>query len=306
MAITKYAIPADVIDWLRDQFKHCNETVSQKLSKIPTFHETLYDQSLIEFLSTVSAPRRLPSGWLVRIETHFLGGRSFFHNWEIADIGILITFRAGGRVIKTKLALLQSKKLYPNEQKLIRTQQLEHDLAIGFGRLLTPQAVFQNETAKRHFTLTKDSRYKSLRVGGQQDQRIAAYEGEFSIPVHYLFYNPLDLPWTVAFPVEAQTSSRHACKVGCRVIRATDVRALVKPKQKLTPKYSDLSTLANPQPSVTFNAGWSLEDFVVNLVIGCLEGHSYEGSGGELVRNVFYRRSYPISAAFSVSISSPE
>jgi hypothetical protein len=66
-------------------------------------------------VSEHSAPVKFSSGWLVRLETHFLGGGRYWGRWEIADIGVLVVFRRAAVVQQTKIALLQSKRLYPVE-----------------------------------------------------------------------------------------------------------------------------------------------------------------------------------------------
>jgi hypothetical protein len=69
-------------------------------------------------------PRTLTSGWTVRIATHYLGGGRHYgewngweRRWEVADIGVLVMFREAGKLRRTKVALLQSKRLYPDEQE---------------------------------------------------------------------------------------------------------------------------------------------------------------------------------------------
>jgi hypothetical protein len=57
-------------------------------------------------------PVRLASNWIVRIDAHIIGGGRHFGTWEVADIGLMMVFRHKGKVIKSKLVLLQSKKLY--------------------------------------------------------------------------------------------------------------------------------------------------------------------------------------------------
>ena len=66
-------------------------------------------------------PVTTSSGWTVNIATHFLvRGRHFAEwpgqrRWEIADIGVRILFRRGGTLLRSKVALLQSKRLYAYE-----------------------------------------------------------------------------------------------------------------------------------------------------------------------------------------------
>lgn len=86
-----------VKNWLLSVFAEVNERASRKLSRIPTTHETSLDETVIEQLSQVACPFRFGNDWLVRIDTHYLGGGRHFGRWEIADLGVLVIFRRAGR-----------------------------------------------------------------------------------------------------------------------------------------------------------------------------------------------------------------
>jgi hypothetical protein len=172
-----FPIPREVIDWVRNVFAAVNNRVSTKLTAFPTTHETSLDMSLIEEVSQHSAPTRFSSGWLVRLETHFLGGGRYWGKWEIADIGVLIVFRRGGVVVQTKIALLQSKRLYPVEAQ---TTAEDHalDYIVGFGRLLPAEQEYKSTVKPRAFSFVEDSTYRALEYGGNQYQAVLAYEAK--------------------------------------------------------------------------------------------------------------------------------
>src|ERR1700743_3874149 len=128
-------IPQDVRDYVKAVFAECNAKVSAKLSRFPANLETSLDLTFIEQLTEYVAPRRLGSGWTIRIDTQYLGGLHHWNNWEIADIGVIVIFIKGGKVTKTKLAILQSKRLYANELPVVE----EGDPIFEFRRL------FRNE-----------------------------------------------------------------------------------------------------------------------------------------------------------------
>src|SRR4051812_11146131 len=98
-------IPEDVIAWLRGVFAACNGRITAKLSSNPNISEESLDQTWVEHLSHYSVPIELPSGWLIRIETHYLGGMRHFGNFEVADIGLLYFLRRGGEIVRSKVAL---------------------------------------------------------------------------------------------------------------------------------------------------------------------------------------------------------
>ena len=74
----------------------------------------------------------------MNLDTHFLGGRYWGH-WEVADIGILVVFRRKGQMLGTKIALIQSKRLYPDEiENAVDMHPMDYET--GFRRLLRPTA----------------------------------------------------------------------------------------------------------------------------------------------------------------------
>jgi len=98
-------LPDDVVEHLRSIFSGCNARTTEKLSNNPNVPEESLDLSWIEHMTRHSAVAELPSAWLVKIETHYLGGMRHFYRWEIADIGVLLHLRlASGR--QSKVALL--------------------------------------------------------------------------------------------------------------------------------------------------------------------------------------------------------
>src|SRR5262245_3490640 len=150
MAVLPFAIPDPVIDWIRDVFAQVNQRSSSTLSRIPTTWETTLDHGVIGHLMEFAAPFRFPSNWVVDLDTHFLGGGRYWGSWEIADIGILIVFRQRGTVVGTKLALLQSKRLYPDEIEN-PTDIHRVDYEMGFSRLFASESEYRSSVKPRTF-----------------------------------------------------------------------------------------------------------------------------------------------------------
>lgn len=297
-------LPSDVVRWLIKIFKSANERVSGKLSRIPTHHEVSFDATFIEHLSEVGAPIRFPSKWALSIDTHFLGGmRHFLRRWEIADIGVLASFRHKGKLVRTKIALLQSKRLYPDEQHIDEDRLSMYTL--GFARLHADDDAFRVLTQPRRLTLTSKSRYAALSVGDEQYKAIADYEASKKIPVHYLLYNPLRLPTVSYLPLASSAPKPNgSCVVGARVLPAATVRNILKSQsQGFQPAYCDM--LSAPYDLTPHRAGWRLEHFIVNLVLGCHEGYVASGRNDDGLREVFFRRAGPIAAAIGINIDSP-
>jgi len=151
------------------------------LADMPTTHEATLDAAFIAKAAEFAAPIRFTSQWVVRIDTHFLGGRRHFQNWEIADIGILIHFRRGGQLVRTKVALLQSKRLYAQEEDYEEEDRVDYE--IGFARLFRGSSSMEAILAPRMFGFGDDSRYQAIKVLDRQYRLVEEYEAQYMIPV---------------------------------------------------------------------------------------------------------------------------
>lgn len=307
-----YSLPADVVAWLRATFAECNDYVSGKLSNLPTTYETSLDMALIERLSSVPTPILTASGWTINISTHFLGGGRHFaewpgeRRWEVADIGVLVLFRQGHKLIRSKVALLQSKRLYADEIDWDEDNPL--DYMLGFGRLLEDDTDWGAVVRPRPFTFTRESRYKALRKGDQQYRAIAGYENSRGVPVYYLLYNPLEIPSTRHLPAHAGEVDSHTNDVGCRVLPATALhRAIADLQEHATPRFLDLPPSAELLLLQGDDLpGWRLEEFIADLVVQCKAGYIAANRHDAGLEYVFNRRTGPISAAFQITIDAPE
>jgi hypothetical protein len=298
-------VPADVRDWVRSVFRACNERTASALARMPTTHESALDQAFITEAARFSAPVRLPSEWIVRIDTHFLGGGRHFGSWEIADIGVLLQFRRQGKVIKTKILLLQSKRLYPAEEAYEEDERADYE--IGFARLFREDASFAAITAPRRFTFQDESRYAALLVGDGQYEAIDSYETQYGIPVHYLLYHPLSVPSETTMPLMAETGPEPPLVVGARVLPAAQLRQALGGRPKgYAPSWGEIKTLqALPQARTASAPGWLVEEFIADLAVECKVGHVAQSQNDAGLFRVFNRRSGPISAAIAVTFDAP-
>lgn len=217
------AIPTDALEVVRSAFAAANQAVSTRLCRLPNLWETTLDQTFIDEIAGWGGPVLVESGWTVRIETHFLGGGRHwgpewdyppFRRWEIADIGVLVMIRNGDQLVRTKLGLFQSKRLYPVEQCLDEAEV--HDYLVGFARLYEEDAFAADASQPRSFTFDGSSSYKMLLVGDQQVDVIRDFERKNKTPVHYMLYNPETL--------RRALSKRMRALIGHREIEATEQR----------------------------------------------------------------------------------
>jgi hypothetical protein len=298
-------LPPGVIDWVRDVFLAVNTRSASTLSRIPNIFETTLDQNLISHVSEYSAPFKFPSDWIISIDTHFLGGGRIWGQWEIADIGLLVVFRRKGAVLGTKLALLQSKRLYPDE---IETALDIHeiDYRIGFGRLLSSESEYRSQVRPRTFNFTANSKYRALEYHDHQYDEVLKYTGSYGIPVFYLLYNPLDIPSVAVLPVTGAIQPiPPGVVVGCRVINSVLVEmklAAANLKKLAHPSFAEIS--GSP---IDLDC-WTLHNFVADLLLGCKEGFraGMDPMSSEGLNRVFNLRGGPISAAISITIDAPE
>ena len=306
-------IPADVAAWLLAAFGTCNRRVATVVSNAPTTHEVPLDMTFIQSFLDISAPHRFDSGWTVQISTHYLGGGRHWaefddwpRKWEIADIGLLVLFRQGGKLLRSKVALLQSKRLYADE--LDWDEDSPIDYMSGFSRLYQPEETWSQVLQPRQFSFADSSRYQALRIGDHQYGAIRGYEEQRHIPVYYLLYNPLQIPSTTLVPLTpGRDPIDDACTVGCRVVPARDLRQVRHGGQDgSSPTYGELaSSITSPFEKAPSQAGWRLEEFVVNLLLECDTGYIAEGPNDNGLNYIFNRRSGPISAALAVTLDAP-
>ena len=210
-------LPADVVDYITQTFDLANREVSTRIDRMPTTHEENLDFAFIDALASAAGPHVAPSGVVVDFDIHFVGGGAHWGRWEIADLGVIVNFRRARSLIRTKVLLLQSKRLYPKESEFVEFRGLTR--LGGFGSLMEPTWLPAQE--ERTFTFTSDCRYKALQVGDDQWARIKAYEDEHAIPVHYLLYHPSDLPYAREIPTRLPVADRTGpTAVGARVVGA--------------------------------------------------------------------------------------
>lgn len=295
------AIPEDVRTWLRLTFEECNQRIAEKLSNNPNLPEESLDLTWIEHLSRHSSPLILPSAWAVKIETHYLGGLRHYYDWEIADIGVLLFVRRGGRVEKSKVALLQSKRLYPTNNRVDEEGLI--DYKIGFARIADQEDLARSISVEAEFEFNSECRYGALVAGSRQVKAIDEYQRENDLPVYYQFYNPWAVPFIQRIPLAGYARPEGEMTLGTRIVPAAAVHKLLEAAgDGHRPSLSDLAS-SGGEPHFH---GWPLEHFIADLFAGCLEGSVFESLADHRIQGLFYRRSGPISAAVSIVIEAPE
>ncbi|HWZ37078.1 MAG TPA: hypothetical protein VNY08_02100 [Bradyrhizobium sp.] len=149
------AIPKEIVDWFRSVFADANRRLAEKMLNAPATPEPTFDLTFIEHLTNYAAPRKFKSDWAIRIDTHYLGGLRHFRSWEVADIGVFVFFTRGGRMIRRKVALLQSKRLFPTTGDVDHLE--EYDYRVGMARIAARDTDLASMMSQRKFSFTKAS-----------------------------------------------------------------------------------------------------------------------------------------------------
>lgn len=298
-------IPEDVKNYIRKHFSKCNRNVASDLSLFPAIYEESLDMNLIGYWSKNQQPAKLKSGWIVRVDAHFIGGGRHFGTWEVADIGLMIIFRKKGKVNRSKLAFLQSKKLYANS--LSYKKDNPYIRRFGMGRLLVTEDEHEDVIKPRLLHFTESSKYKAFQKDNEQQQAMKAFQERFGMKMYYLLYNPLNIPYSVKMPVETHPKFGRN-EIGCRVIPKDFLdEALATYPAKHSPSLGDIKYMLSGEfLNKKHDAGWRLEYFIVDLMMSCKEGIIDDSPNFEKVLRFLNDKRSPMSSSLSITIDSPE
>ena len=270
------------------------------LSTFPAIHEESLDMNFVSYFSRYQTPVRLPCNWIVRIDSHFIGGGRHFGTWEVADIGIMMMFRHKGKIIKSKLVFLQSKRLYPNPLKY--TEESKHVRPFGLGRLLVPDEDHMRLIESKILEFKSTSRYRAFKKNDRQQTAMDHFERRWNTEMYYLFYNPVCIPLRVKMPMES-TPTFESNVIGCRIVRKDRMDSALAPsKSGYSPSYKDVrDRLPSRLEGHDFTAGWRLEVFISELMLTCREGLVDDSPNFETMLTIMNQKSSPISSAISIT-----
>jgi hypothetical protein len=302
-------IPEDVVLWFRGVFSEANRKVCERLVNIPNIRETSLDDGLIEALIPDSAPKLLPSGAIVRMDTHNIGGlrrlggppwdwdAPFRGRWETADIAILVFIYRRDKLVAKKIGLLQSKRLYPENNDV--EDEDEVGFLHGMNALLGREDQQALGSLHRQFSFTDKCVYGAIQAKHRQIQLIDDLNREFGKAAYYLLYNPHLMPYTVSYPLRERIRVDN-CSVGCRVFDSEHIHKAL----------SGLADGASPTFDLVNSAGvasnWPLETWAADLLLTCKVGEQFDDARDERVGYFLRRRSGPIGSALAASITLPE
>ncbi|KUM28194.1 hypothetical protein AU467_13500 [Mesorhizobium loti] len=302
-------IPDDVVAWFRAVFVEANKRVCERLVNLPNVRETSLDDGLIEALIPDSAPTLLPSGAIVRMDTHNIGGmrrlgspewewdRPFRRRWETADIAILVFIYRGDKLVAKKIGLLQSKRLYPENNDVDDEDQI--GFLQGMNAFLRRDGQQAAVALNRDFVFNDGCIYGAIHAGDRQIQLIDDLNRDFGKAVYYLLYNPHQIPCSISYPLRERIRVDQVT-IGCRVIDADHVHgALGELAEGGSPTYATLKRMGAA-------SDWPLETWAADMLLTCRVGEQFDDDRDGRVNYFLERRSGPIGAALAASITLPE
>jgi hypothetical protein len=295
-----YEIPQPIKDWIKEQFSSCNNQLAYDLSLFPGIREEALDNNFISYFSKLPGPFLFNSNWTIRIDAHFIGGGKHYYNWEVADIGLMIIFRQNGKIIRSKMVFLQSKKLYASTIDKIDEDPYNR---LGMGRLLVNESEHKEITRQRLAKFEEKSKYKAFRKDSAQQRAMSSFERRFGINMYYLFYNPMILPHAIESPLRNRPVIDEN-KIGCRVIKKNYLdEALSIHNSNYIPSYGDLKYMLQGDHFNDMHvAGWRLEYFVTDLMLECKEGLIDNSPNFDSVHELLSSKSSPIAASLAITV----
>jgi hypothetical protein len=290
-------IPADVVDWFRDIFAEANRQVSETLMNVPNIREPSLDDAFIQALVPRSAPTLLPSGALVRMDVHNIGGLRRLSRWEVADIGVVVFIIRGGKVVARKLGLLQAKRLYPLNNVVQDDDPV--GFQYGFNALLTPNPSPTSMALCTRYDFTDACLYGAVRAKSPQVQFMEKWTKTSGFSVAYLLYNPPSVPVTISYPLVARHVLPTPPVLGCRVLTMQQMHgALAVLAEGQSPSLNHVA-------SHVMGYGWRIEHWAADLLLRCKVGEEYGAEDEEALLPIIERRSGPIGAALAIHIELP-
>jgi hypothetical protein len=291
-------IPTDVRGFVRRAFGEANRQVTELIWHVPNVRETSLDDQLINALTPRRAPTKLPSGAVVEMDIHNIGGLRHLYSWETADIAILVFIYRDQHLVAQKIGLLQSKRMYPENGDVEDTDRV--GFAYGMNKMLHKSQTSPLRLINRKYIFNEDCSYLSIKHGDKQIDTIDTHNREFGESIYYLLYMPPTLPSTVHYPLVSHKRLSSQFDFGCLVYPAPLVHeVLAKLKKGRSPTHRQLTEMAGGKQVAR------LETWVADSLLICKAGQQFDSDKEEQVSRMLERRTGPIAASIAISIALP-
>ena len=290
-------IPKEIKTYLEEVFKAANNEVSKRLSIMPHTEISALNELFLSVLKQYAILKKFDSNWSIRVDSIFTGAGRHYYSWEIADIAVFILFRSRGKVFKIKVALLQSKKIYP---KGLRKENDNNFRFTSLKELIKLEDNFSKILKAKRFNFNESCLYKGLKVKNAQWESINNYSKTTKIPVFYMFFNPTKIPLKSKFS-ENSTISELENEAGIRIIPESKMYETFKRKNRL-PSYKDLKNNINLRETKDPEAGLRLEYFISEFLLESEEVYNSESINDEELDKLFQKRNGALQSAILINI----
>ena len=291
-------IPSDVVDYVRMVVQFASDQTTERISNQPNVREISLDDTLVNSIGRFSAPKRLPSNTIVRIEVHNTGGLRQWGRWELADIAFVVHVSSGGSPLVQKIGLLQSKRLYPENLDVDPDDPVA--FMYGLNGLLDPPELTTPPLPPTTYRFTDSSIYGAIVPNSDQVKHIHEFHEQFGESIFYLLYHPHDVPFEHTLPATSYHSVSFP-PLGPRVVRSRAIEGVLDQtaKPRRSPSFEEVRSSAGQE-------NWRLEIWAADLLLRCSVGRQYTSKDEELITRLVRRRTGPIGAAIRINIALPE
>lgn len=291
-------IPNDVIDYVRMVIRFASNQATERISNQPNVREMSLDDTLVASIGQYSAPKRLPSNTVVKIEVHNIGGLQQWDRWELADIAFVVQVSSGGSPLVQKIGLLQSKRLYPENLDVDTDDPVE--FLYGLNGLLDPPEFTTPPLQPTTYRFTDSSIYGAIVSNSGQMKRIREFHEQFEESIFYLLYHPDEVPFEHTLPATSYRSISSP-PLGPRVVRSRAIEGVFGKTSgtRRSPSFKEVQSSADQEY-------WRLETWAAELLLRCKVGRQYSSDDQELITRLVRRRSGPIGAAIRINIALPD
>jgi hypothetical protein len=153
------------------------------LDNQPNIRETSLDDHLIISLQKNAGATILPSGTVVSMRIHNIGGLRRYGSWEVADVAFIVWVREPTGGVYQKVAFLQSKRLFPDNFDV--DDEDAFGFLVGMNGLIYPDPTFVSRSTHKTFQFDQNCIYGSYNAA--QLKRIRSFNRKFGEAVYYLF-----------------------------------------------------------------------------------------------------------------------
>jgi hypothetical protein len=227
-----------------------------------------------------------------------IGGLRRIQKWEVGDIGIVVFVARANKIVARKIALLQTKRLYPENNEVEDDDPVGY--LYGFNAMVLQDPNPISMTLERRSDFNSQCKYGAIKAKSTQVDAMDAFSRRWRHPLNYLLYNPHTMPISIRYPKSKRQTVRRLPSAGSRVVPAATLHSLLSEMRKgSAPTFDQVRRHAGDEY-------WRIERWAADLLLTCQVGLEFHDTDEEFVRGVITRRSGPLGAAIKIHIELPD